>query len=498
VRHVPAALCSLAALVALVPGPLAAQLPEAEDAFARGDYRAARQLYDSVLKLDSLSPRALYRLAVLDSWDGKLDRSLARFATLRRVEPTDLDIMVMHAKVLAWAGRTGWSVALYDSVLVVAPDRIDALAGRAQAVAWEGDLVRAEHLWREALEGHPDEPAILFGLAQTLYWEGEPALAEGYAVRARELAPDDRAARDLFDQLRAERQPVLSLAADVANDVDHNRFVALSGELSGSLRPDLRGTIRASGRRNEDTTDANRSGGLDGWVVKSLHNGASLRGGLGLRVLDPAGGSARAVPTAQLGATFRPARFASIAADYTHFPFDETTTLVDSAYHWDELSVDAEFSPRPTLTLGASANAAWLSDGNRRLSGSLSAMIAAARGLHAGAYFRLIGYRTTPIPGRGYFSPDRFALGEGRVTYDWRRRGWRLRATAGLGAQQVGTGAATQAEWHGDLTLARTWRALDEVALVGTYFNSAFAQTASATTQPYRYWSVGLRYRRGL
>ncbi|HEY6060721.1 MAG TPA: tetratricopeptide repeat protein [Gemmatimonadales bacterium] len=494
-RRFPAALVPLLALVA---ARLAAQLPEAEDAFARGDYRTARQLYDSVLKLDSLSPRALYRLAVLDSWDGKLDRSLARFATLRRVEPTDPDIMVMHAKVLSWAGRTGWSAALYDSVLAAAPDRVDALAGRARAVAWEGDLVRAEGLWREALERHPDEPEILFGLAQTLYWEGEPALAEGYAVRARQLAPDDRAARDLFDQLRAERQPVLSLSTDVSNDVDHNGYVTLSGELSGSLRPDLRGTLRAIGRRNEDTTETNRSGGLDGWVVKALHNGASLRGGMGVRVLNPASGSSRGFVTAQLGATYRPARFASITADYTHYPFDETATLVDSGFVWDELEVNTELSPHPTLVLGASADGAWLSDGNRRLSGSASAMLAAARGVHVGGYLRLMGYRTTPSPGRGYFSPDRFVLGEARATYDWRRRGWRLRASAGLGAQQVGTGAATQAEWHGDFTLARTWRALDELALVGTYFNSAFAQTASATTQPYRYWSVGLRYRRGL
>ena len=51
-------------------GRAAAQLPAAEAAFDRGDYRLARQLYDSVLRTDSLNPRALYRLAVLDSWDG--------------------------------------------------------------------------------------------------------------------------------------------------------------------------------------------------------------------------------------------------------------------------------------------------------------------------------------------------------------------------------------------------------------------------------------------
>ena len=86
--------------------PAAAQLPEAEDAFRRGDYHAARAGYEAVLRQDSTNVRALYRLAILDSWDGKLQRSLDRFIRLRRLEPIDADIMVAHARVLAWAGRS--------------------------------------------------------------------------------------------------------------------------------------------------------------------------------------------------------------------------------------------------------------------------------------------------------------------------------------------------------------------------------------------------------
>ena len=485
----------LAALVALA-GPAAAQLPEAEDAFARGDYRTARQLYDSVLAQDSLNPRALYRLAVLDSWDGKLDRSLARFVRLRRVEPTDLDIMVAHAKVLSWAGRTDWSEALYDSVLATAPDRVDALAGRARAVAWDGDLERAERLWREALERHPDEAEILVGLAQTLYWEGEPALAEGYAARARQLAPTDKTARDLFDQVRSERRPVVSMSVDRANDIEHNSFVLLTGAFSASPRPDLRGTLQATWRQNDDAVTTDQSTGLDGWLVKSFRSSASLRGGLGVRVLDPTSGPSRSNLTAQLGGTVRPGKHAVVTVGYSHAPFDETTVLVDSGFVWDELDVDAELSPRSNFDISAIANGAWLSEGNRRLLGAAAAMVGVAKGLHVGAYVRVMGYRF-PNRGFGYFSPDRFTLGEARAAYVWRRHGWWLRANGGLGAQQVGTGSPTQGEWHGDVTLAHNWRALDELALVGIYTNSAAARTASASTPTYRYWSIGLRYRRG-
>src|SRR5205807_7253861 len=62
---------------------LAAQLPQGDTAFAAGRYAQARAAYERTLATDSLNVRALYRLAILDSWDGKLAHSLQRFATLR-------------------------------------------------------------------------------------------------------------------------------------------------------------------------------------------------------------------------------------------------------------------------------------------------------------------------------------------------------------------------------------------------------------------------------
>src|SRR6266540_2357347 len=140
------AFCISALVAAVVAAPLAAQLPQADDAFTKGDDRAARAAYERALAADSLNERALYRLAILDSWDGKLARSLARFTRLRRLDPKDPDFMVAHARVLAWAGKTAVSEKLYDSVVAGWPERADALAGRARAVAWGGDLDRAEQL----------------------------------------------------------------------------------------------------------------------------------------------------------------------------------------------------------------------------------------------------------------------------------------------------------------------------------------------------------------
>src|SRR5213083_75897 len=106
---------TLALAAALPVPPLAAQLPAADEAFRKGDYAAARAGYERVLAADSLNERALYRLAILDSWDGELARSLARFGRLRRLDPKDGDFMVAQAQVLAWAVKTRASEALYDS-----------------------------------------------------------------------------------------------------------------------------------------------------------------------------------------------------------------------------------------------------------------------------------------------------------------------------------------------------------------------------------------------
>src|SRR5881296_139186 len=225
----------LALVAALIAHGLAAQLPEAEAAFRRGDYGTARAAYERVLTADSLNARALYRLAILDGWDGKLSRSLGRFVRLRRLDPKDGDIMVAHARVLSWAGKTTASEALYDSVLVRAPDRTDALAGRARAVAWGGDLDRAEQLWRGALARHPDDAELLIGLAQTLYWKGQPGLAEAYAARASAVAPEGRTAGDLERAVRAALRPEVATNADGAADSDHNDFVAQEATVTGSL-----------------------------------------------------------------------------------------------------------------------------------------------------------------------------------------------------------------------------------------------------------------------
>lgn len=487
----------LIGLALLLPRLAAAQLPEAEDAFSRGDFRTARVLYDSALRLDSLNPRALFRLATLDSWDGKLKRSLARFVVLRRVEPNVPDEMIAHARVLSWAGRLKWAAALYDSVLAIDSTRTDAIAGQARMVAWAGDLNRAERMWRVALERYPDDPEILVGLGQTLEWQGEPDLAELYVARARQLAPSDREANDLLSQVRAERRPLLRVTSDAANDKEHNSFVAFTGSVTALLKPSLQGALRTTWRANSDTTGGgvtSHSSGADAWLVRSFLPRLTLRAGGGVRVLNPDVGASKSYGTVQLGVGVHPKNFLSIGLGYNRYPFDETRLLVDRGFVWDEVGLDVDASPTANLDFSGAWNEAWLSDGNHRRTVNAAAMVGVVHGLRVGVYGRSMAYDTTP--GRGYFAPDRFLLGEGRIVYLVRSPGWWMRTIAGLGAQQVGKGAPTQLQWHADAAVGHSWRSVDEISLVATYTNSA---QPSASTVPinYRYWSAGLRYQIG-
>ncbi len=493
---------TLALSVALLTRPLSAQLPAADQAFQRGDYSTARADYERVLATDSSNERALYRLAILDSWDGKLVRSLARFIRLRRIDPRDPDIMVSHAQVLAWAGQTVASGALYDSVLLRFPDRADALAGRARAIAWSGDLDRAEQLWRTALERHADNAELLIGLAQTLYWKGQAGLAEAYAARARTLAPEDRTARDLERVVRAALRPEIATTVDGATDSDSNDFVAQEGSVTGSLGSELRGTLRAGWRHATDRDRRGTSYGGGGGVIAAVGKGAVVRAGLGARRIEgarritPDSAFARTTLTAELGFGIRPARYAAVSVGYSHTPFDETAGLMRQDLTIDAVDLGFDVSPAPGWSISGGGGGAWFSDRNRRYSAVGAVLARVARGLQVGPYARILAYREAP---GGYFAPDRFSAIEARAVYVLQRSRWGLRADGGIGSQQVSKVAAHQTEWHIGLSLSRGWGANNEIALVGSITNSAAATTpGKVPTDQFRYRTLGLRFRQGL
>lgn len=482
----------LIAVALLAARPLAAQTSGADDAFSRGDYRAARAAYEQVLTRDSLNVRSLYRLAIMDSWDGALDRSLARFRILRRLEPLDQDIRAAHARVLSWDGQYPAAIALYDSVLAAAPDRADALAGRARTVAWSGDLGRAEQLWQAALALHPNDPEIQVGMAQTLLWRGQPALAEGYAARARLLAPEDRTARDLLDLIRAALAPELAANSDYSQDSDRNGLFTQRASYSLSLGAGRRGTLYGTWRRATDPLRSGASYAFGGRIAAPLGGQVVARAALGGHVLSPDSAGPYTAFTPQLGVSMRFSRSTALSVAWQRSFFDETALLLRRHLPLSAVDLDLELAPLPRVSVTVGGGTAWL-PGNQRWSAVAAIMVAAGSGLEFGALARTFGY-DIPNPGTGYFAPDFFGVVEARGRFEHRWGRWGVRADGGVGAQQVGTGAARQDAWHARLALSHGWRAANELTLSAAVTNGA----ASSATGAYRSWSAALQWRQGL
>ena len=111
--------------------------------------------------------------------------------------------------------------------------------------------------------------------------------------------------------------------------------------------------------------------------------------------------------------------------------------------------------------------------------------------LTVGVYGRSMAYDTKGV---GYFSPDRFLVGEARAAWNRVVPRWESRFAGGIGVQQVGGTAVSQAQWHLEGRVARRWATINEVALSAGFSNSA----VSSSTGAFNYSSFAVSARLGL
>ncbi len=511
-------------LALLVATPLSAQIPAGDSAWARGDYPAARAGYEAALHDNPGAVRALYRLGILAAWDGRLDSALALLRDAREMEPDEPDVRLQLATVLAWKGSYRVALIQWDSLLAQYPTRtdaahgrartlawagrlteadrayarlyandttdLDALAGRGQAAAWRGDFAGASRFYREVLTRNPDHLGALVGLAQVLNWQGRPAEAESQVGRALAVAPSDRTALEVQRTVRALRRPRVDLAVGWSRDSDRNSLWWQTVGTSLLLTSGVRGFASAG---TAAASDPLRNGTrLSGEAGVTLDRGrVSLTGAFGARHLASDRAADRSLATWRASSRVRVAPAAGLGLGYAHYSFDETALLLGRDLDVDEVSLDADAEPRPGLSLGAGLGGSWLSDDNRRRWVVLAVSQRVASRVTLGVFGRALGYHRRGV---GYFTPDRFLVGEARGAYSYGTRGWAVRLSGGLGAQQIGPGARAQSEWHTEARAARRWSVDNEVALSAGVSNSA----ESSTTGAFRYYTAALAVRLGL
>ncbi len=169
-----------AALVGQSPAERVEGLVRAADiAWREGRFAEARTGYQGAVGIDSVgSSHAVYRLAVLLSWDGVLARAIPLFQRYIRLEPRDEEGRIALARAYAWNGQTVSSVAVYDSIL--ARDRAyrDAVLGAALALGWAGRFAESVARYDQWLVTNPKDVEAELARARALAWWGKLAESE--------------------------------------------------------------------------------------------------------------------------------------------------------------------------------------------------------------------------------------------------------------------------------------------------------------------------------
>ena len=504
--------------------PLYGQQREADQAWNRGDYDAARAAYEGLLRSDSQSARANLRIGTLLSWQGKLDSALVYLARARAAEPANQDIRLAQAQVLAWSKRYSEALLQYDSVLVAEPGSREAQLGRARTLAWAGRLAEAKSLyhtmltkdstdrdarlgaaqvdaWRGALQSAEKEYRLILdqnsrdvdarvGLGYVYLWQGREGAAGRQVKYALAIDSTHKAAGELRRALRGSTASSVETSANWSNDSDHNTafwqsIVASRPWSGGSGIFGSLNALEASDRFRQGT----RVGGELGLSVAA--GPVKLTGAAGARRLDAESAGSRTAATYRAQARFRPAPSLGLGLGYSRVTFDEIASLIERELDMELLEGGFDARPLRGLTIYGGGGELWLSDGNNRWSVSAGLTQKFLRHFFIGGFGRMLSYERRGI---GYFSPDRFSVGEGILGYNLERGTWTGSLSGGAGAQQIGENGAAQAEWHAEGRLGKRWGSGNSLELFGLITNSA----VSSTTGAFRYGSAGILLKLGL
>ena len=504
-------------------GPLRSQQREADEAWAAGRYAAARAGYQQVLAANPRSARANLRLAILLSWEGKLDSSLAYLARARAVEPADVDMRLIQARVMAWNKQYGAALMRYDSLLSERPDlreakldraralswagRLDealvayrsllaqdsvdrdALLGSAQVSGWKGDLAEAEQQYRAILTRNSRDVDARVGLGYVYLWQGREAAAGRQAKYALAIDSTHKEGRELRRLARGSSRSSVETSASWSNDSDDNtnfwQTAGASSSLGGGVG--VFGSVNAL-QTSDPVRDATRVGGEAGLTVTAGR--LQLTGAAGARRLTPEVAPSRTAATYRGRVGYRPVPQFGLSMGYSRLPFDEIASLIERDLDMELLEGGFDARPATDLTIYGGGGALWLSDGNSRTSaaGGLTRKI---RSGFLGLFGRTLSYQRRGI---GYFSPDRFSVFEATAGYNHESNRWVGSLSGGLGVQQVGKRGAAQSEWHVEGRLGPRWGRGNRIEFFGLVTNSAVSSTSGA----FRYRSAGLTVRLGL
>jgi len=210
----------------------------------RGDYAAARGLYEQVLAEAPEHPGALLKTALFEQAAGDLASARAKLArALRAAQKAELSTAPIRLAIAGLAERANDPAAAraaYDQVLAEVPRHPAATFGLGQLALQEGDAKAAEARFRDVIAMHSDNVAARAQLANALLAQGAADLA------ATELAPALASAPQSVP-LRHLAATVALLQGDAIAAAAHCRAGLAVAPAHAGLLTTLGHALRASG-----------------------------------------------------------------------------------------------------------------------------------------------------------------------------------------------------------------------------------------------------------
>ena len=397
---------------------------QADAAFDREDYKAARRLYERAVQADADAVRPLRRLALLQSWDGDLRQSIATYRRALQRAPGDLDLSLELAKVLGWRNDLDAAIRLYEDLRAAHPDdarvllglgqalgwrgryreadavyrsmqdrrieSIQAHVGRARLLAWQGRLDRAMEYYRDALRADPGHLEARLGMAQTEHWQGFDRKAVQQIDAIVLDHPESREARDLQRDIHDSLRPRAQVQAGRTSDNDGNRVDA--AVVAHTFMAEPQTSIRiAYGEydatfRCESNLFCDELGLTEPFSVEADTTARTLEAGVVSRIIGPITFHARggAVQEKTFGGG---RRTVGVGGGYLRWQVGprlallgtggretllDTAPLIDRGLRVDTAQVRMEFRFLPAWLLSAAGGYGSYSDHNARRAASLS------------------------------------------------------------------------------------------------------------------------------
>jgi pentatricopeptide repeat protein len=467
---------------------------EADEAFARKDFKTAKPLYEEAARLEPDNVRAVLRLALLQEWDGELQASTDNYRRALALAPDNVDVQLGLAGVLASTHDFSESLALYrklredhpddarillglgntltragryadaDEVFKDMEDRkiepVQAHIGRARLRGIQRRLSEAERFWRDVLRADPGNLDARIGMAYVHHWQGLDRTAREQAENIVVDHPESQEARELKETIRSDLRPHGDADGLRYSDIDSNRVDAATASYTFMAEPQTAIRIAYSARdaefRCEDLHFCNEPGLAVGDEIDT--RAQVLSGALTSRVVSPLTFNAR------LGAvreeTFDGgSRVVGILGGFLRWQvgprlmlgtnggrevFLDSAPLIDRGIRTTDANIRLEFRFNPVWLLSGSAGAMSISDGNARLSvgTAIEWRLPVTHPWIAGTFD--VRYREFHEDmDNGYFDPQRYDSELLTVAvWDDRRDGflyWRLEGTYGRQAFTEGT-----------------------------------------------------------